>query len=383
MSASMSRTAAIVLAIVLLVVGIAAGYGIGYATLKPVTKTVTVTSPTTVTVTVPSTSAAPAAATPAVTVTKTVTVTVTPKPPAKKWTVYFIPHAGPADPFWACQMRAAQAAAALLPEIDLKFVAPERYGIKEQIELIEAAIAKKPDFLIVTISNAEAMDPVLRKAIKAGIPVLAVNIEDYRPEEKRIPYLGYVGMDERISGEILAKAAFKRFKAITGRLPKRVVVGIHQPGLICLEMRTDGIMKVAKELGVPCDRLDITMDPTKAMEILRSYLKKHPDTEMIFTLGPCGSHPAIKLIKELGLKGKVYHACIDLSPKILDAIEEGVTLCAVSQQPAAQAFYAVFTAYLYLKYGILPPMKIPTGPTVVDKENLAIIRKQVKTTGGA
>lgn len=369
MSASISKNTAIIMAVVLLIVGLIIGYGIGAVAVKPATVTQTVT--TTV-----------AGAPQTVTQTKTVTVTATPKV-EKKWTVYFIPHAGPADPFWACQMKAAQAAASVLPGVDLKFVAPEKYGIKEQVELIEAAIAKKPDFLIVTISDPEAMDPVLRKAIEKGIPVLAVNIEDYRPEDKRIPYLGYVGMDERISGEVLAKEAIKRFKGITGRLPKRAVVGIHQPGLICLEMRTDGILKVCKEMGVPCERLDITMDPTKAMEILKSYLAKHPDTEIIFTLGPCGSHPAIKLIKEQGLKGKVFHACIDLSPKILDGIKEGVTLCAVSQQPAAQAFYSVFTAYLYLKYGILPPMKIPTGPTVVDKANLDVILKQIEKTGGA
>jgi len=371
--AAISRNIAIVLAIVLLIVGLAIGYGVGSIAVKPTTITVTTTIPgAPTTVTVPTT----------ITVPTTVTVTATPKV-EKKWTVYFIPHAGPADPFWACQMRAAEAAASLIAEIDLKFVAPERYGIKEQIELIEAAIAKKPDFLIVTISDPEAMDPVLRKAIEKGIPVLAVNIEDYRPEEERIPYLGYVGMDERISGEVLAKEALKRFKEIVGRLPKRAVVGIHQPGLICLEMRTDGILKVCKEMGIPCDRLDITMDPTKAMEILKSYLAKHPDTELIFTLGPCGSHPAIKLIKEEGLVGKVYHGCIDLSPKILEAIKEGITLCAISQQPAAQAFYSVIAAYLYLKYGILPPMKIPTGPTVVDKANLEIILKQIETTGGA
>lgn len=367
MSSLTSKSVVIVIAIVLLVVGIAIGYGVGLVTVKPTTVTVTTTMPG-----APST----------VTVSTTITVTATPKV-EKKWTVYFIPHAGPSDPFWACQMRAAEAAAALVKEIDLKFVAPERYGIKEQVELIEAAIAKKPDFLIVTISDAEALDPVLRKAIREGIPVLAVNIEDYRSEEKRIPYLGYIGMDERVSGEVLAKEAFKRFKQITGRLPKRAVIGIHQPGLICLEMRTDGILKVCKEMGIPCDKLDITMDPTKAMEILKSYLAKHPDTELIFTLGPCGSHPAIELIKEEGLVGKVYHACIDLSPKILEAIKEGITLCAISQQPAAQAFYSVIAAYLYLKYGILPPMKIPTGPTVVDKSNLEIILKQVKTTGGA
>ncbi len=161
------------------------------------------------------------------------------------------------------------------------------------------------------------------------------------------------------------------------------MVGIHQPGLICLEMRTDGIMKVCKELGIPVERLDITMDPTKAMEILKAYLTKHPDTELIFTLGPCGSHPAIKLIKEEGLVGKVYHGCIDLSPKVLDAIDEGITLVAISQQPAAQAAYSVFSAYLYLKYGIMCPKLIPTGPAVVDKSTLAVIKKQIETTGGA
>lgn len=303
--------------------------------------------------------------------------------PEEKWIVYFIPHAGPADPFWATQIKMAQNIASLFPEIELRVAAPERYGIKEQVELLEAAVAKKPDVIIVTISDAEAMDPILRKAIDEGVYVIAINIEDYRPPDERIPYAGYIGMDERISGSVLAEETFKRFKELTGHLPKRAVIGIHQPGLICLEMRADGIKKVAEEYGVPVEKLDITMDPTKAMEILRAYLTKYPDTELIFTLGPSGSHPAIELIRELGLKGKVYHGCIDLSPKILKGIEEGITLVAISQQPAAQAAYSVYAAYLYLKYGILTPSLIPTGPAVVDIKTLPVIQKQIETTGGA
>ena len=301
----------------------------------------------------------------------------------KKFVVYFIPHAGMADPFWATQIKMAKAIAAHFPDLELRVTAPETYSIKKQLDYLMAAIAAKPDAIIVTISDAKAMDKPLRKAIAEGILVIAINIEDYRPPDKRIPYITYIGMDERISGSVLAEETYKRFHEAFGRYPKRAVIGIHQPGLICLEMRSDGIMKVSKELGIPVEKLDITMDPTKAMEILRAYLTKHPDTEVIFTLGPCGSHPAIRLIKELGAKGKILHGCIDLSPKILDAIKEGITVVAVSQQPAFQAAQSVYTAYLYLKYGIIPPKILPTGPTVVTKENLSVILRQVKTTGGA
>ncbi len=357
--------------IIALIVGLVIG-GIG-AYLAAPAKTVTTTvtgAPVTVTTSI----------------TKTVTATPAAKPP--KYTIYYISHGGPADPWWAPVIKGSKIAGDILG-VKVVYLGPEKFSIKALVDLLEGAIAKKPDAIIVTITSYEALDEPLRRAIKMGIPVFAVNVYDPRSEEERIPYLGYLGQDDYEAGKILAEAAIRLFKEKVGRLPKRVVVGIHEVGHVGLEMRAKVAKEVGEALGLPpIEKLDITTDPTKAIEIMRAYLKKHPDTELILTLGPLGAHPAMKLIEEEDLKGKVFVATVDVDAKIIDGIKKDIMLCAISQQPFAQGFLPVVAAYLYLEYGVqVPvgnvPLHVRTGPMVITKDTISMVMKQIEKTGGA
>ncbi len=365
------------IAIVLLIIGIVIGYFAGGAGAGA--KTVTV--PTTVTQTV----AGPGAT---VTVTKTLekTVTVTVGKVTKpEFTFYYISHGGPADPWWAPVIKGAELAGQLLG-VKVVYLGPTKFSIKWLVDALESAAAKKPDGIIITITDYKALDKPLRRVIEQGIPVIAVNVYDPRPKDQRIPYMAYVGQDEYQAGYKLAEYTIQWFKKNFGRCPKMAVIGIHEVGHIGLELRAKGIQEAFKKYcpntPVP-EKLDITTDTTKAYEILRSYLEKHSDVEVIFTLGPLGAHPAMKLIKDLGLKGKVWVSTIDVDKKILDGIKEGTVIACVSQQPFAQGFLPVVFMYLYVKYGIMPPEHVPTGPTIISKDNLNVVFKQIETTGGA
>ena len=308
-------------------------------------------------------------------------------PPKKKYTIYYISHGGPGDPWWAPVIKGAKIAGDLVGA-EVVYLGPEKFSIKALVDLLEGAIAKNPDAIIITITSYEALDEPLRRAIAKGIPVFAVNVYDPRSEEERIPYLGYVGQDDYEAGKVLAEAAIRIFKQKTGRAPKRIVIGIHEVGHVGLEMRAKGITEIASAQGIPVEKLDITTDPTKALEILKSYLAKYPETDLILTLGPLGAHPAMKLIEEQGLKGKVYVATIDVDKEILDGIKKGVMLCAISQQPFAQGFLPVIFAYLYLEYGVqVPvgnvPLHVRTGPLVITEDLVSVVEKQVERTGGA
>lgn len=286
---------------------------------------------------------------------------------------YYVPHAGAGDPFWATQRLGWNTACQQLGVKGI-FTAPVKFSVQEQVNMLESAISSHPDGIATTISSDTAFEAPLERAKELGIPVIAVNIEDYTPPY--VPYLAYIGQDEFTVGSALANRVLKDFT------PKRAVIGIHQPGLTCLELRAKGIMDVFKAKGIPVEKIDITPEPTQALEILKAYLKKNPDTDMIFTLGPLGAHPAIDLVKEQNLIGKVKLATCDVSEKILDAIKNGEMICAIAQQPFMQGYLAAVWLYLHVEYGFLPPAKMPTGPTVIDKNNISIAEKQVKTTGG-
>jgi len=294
---------------------------------------------------------------------------------AESYTFYFITHGVLGDVWWTPVIRGAEDAARLLG-VKVHYVGLERWDLALLKANLESAILAKPDGIILTITSYEVLDEPARIAIAQGIPIIAVNVPDPRPKGERIPYLAYVGQDEFVAGKALAERVVQEF------IPKAAVVMITEPGHVGLEARTAGIKSVLEPLGVKVDVLDVTVDPAQHGPILLSYLIGHPEVDMVFALGPTDAWAAVQVVKEMGKVGVIKTATIDVDLKIIEAIKEGVMICAVAQQPYMQGFIPVVWLYLHLKYGFLPT-DVLTGPSVIDITNIDVIMRQIETTGGA
>ena len=298
-------------------------------------------------------------------------------PTQAKYNIYFVSVSPGVDPFLAVVYTGVQAADDLFPvEVNFVGLTVEELNPRAMVDKLEIARAAKPDGIITSFWWVEAQDEVCRKAIEEGIPIMAFNNEDTRQKNERIPYLGFVGMDELVTGEVLAKATLEKIDI------KRTLIGIQVPGATSMETRASGIAKVLEKEGIPYEKIDTTMEPATVITNLGAYLIKYPETNHMFLLGPANAHPALTLLKERGLEGKVIISTIDVSEKIVEGIEEGNILMTISQQPFAQSFIAIEQLYLYLEYGILPPERTATGPVIIDKTNVEIIKKQIEMTGG-
>jgi len=301
-----------------------------------------------------------------------VIVSVTPMAGSERtYRFYVVSHGGPADPFWGTVIKGMNDAARLVG-VKATYLGPEKFSIKKMVDMLDSAIAAKPDGIVITITNPAPLDEPLRRAIEQGIPVIAINLPDLRPEGERIPYLCYVGGDEYLSGVEAAR------RMLEDSTPRRAVVGIHEPGHVGLEKRAEGFRDVMKERGVPVESLDITVDPVKAIGAFESYFTKHPDTDAIFTLGPLGNHAAIRFLEEKGLVGKVMLAGFDLSPMTFNAIKSGKMVCTVEQQQYLQGYLPIIYLYLYNEHGLCPHEDVLTGPSIVDRSNVEIVELSVK-----
>jgi len=301
-----------------------------------------------------------------------VIVSVTPTAGSERtYRFYIVSHGGPADPYWATVIKGVNDAAKLVG-VKATYLGPEKVSIKEMVDMLESAIAAKPDGIVVTITNPAPLDEPLRRAIEQGIPVIAIDVPDPRPEEERIPYLCYVGANEYLCGVEAAQRLLRDF------VPKHAVVGMHEPGHTGHEMRAQGIRDVLEERGISVEKLDITVDPVKAIGAFESYFAKHPDTNAIFTLGPLGNHAAIRFLEEEGLAGKVKLAGIDLSPMTVDAIKSGKMVCTVVKQQYLMGYLPIIYLYLYNEHGLCPHGNVLTGPSIVDRSNIEIVDEAVK-----
>jgi len=288
---------------------------------------------------------------------------------AKTFNYYIVSHGGPGDPFWGVVMKGMEDAAAFITKgtgdtINATYSGPAKYSVEELVNMLNSAIATRPDGIAVTITDPAAVDGPLRRAIDLGIPIIAINVPDPRPRNEAIPYLFYVGGDEYLSGKRAAE------KILAYKKPTRALVTIHEIGHMGLELRAQGFIEVMNEAGVPAEKLATYLDPTQAIEILKGYFSRNPETDAIFTLGSIDSSYVISFLNEQGLVGKVTHGAFDVSDEVVRSIQKGDTLFTISQQQYLQGYLPIHFFYLLNNYNFLPANDILTGPGFVDADNV-------------
>ncbi|RLD28290.1 MAG: sugar ABC transporter substrate-binding protein [Bacteroidetes bacterium] len=288
------------------------------------------------------------------------------KLPDQRYRFYVVTHGGISDPFWGVVKKGAKEAGDMF-DCDVIYLGPETFSIQKLVDMVETAIAGKPDGLVVTITDIQALDKPLRAAIDAGIPVVAINVPDPRDLAKRIPYLAYVGADDYSMGTEAAKRMLEEFKF---NKPQRGVILVHEVGNAGLEARANGITKIFMDMNIPVDKLAGFSNASENYQVMDAYLIKHPETDMVFTFGPLGADPVLKLIDDKNLTGKIKLGGIDLSISMIRAIREGNMVFTVEQQQFLQGYLPIGLLVLYNKYGVIPHDDILTGPEIVDIKNV-------------
>ena len=300
----------------------------------------------------------------------------------KKYTFYYVDHGTPGNPFWAVYYKGIDDATQMLAQygVEVKHLSAEA-DVKKQIDMLKMAVAANPDGLVTSMIDPKSFDPILRPAIEKGMALMAVNVEDPRPPEERIPYLAYYGEDTWKSGVELGAAFIKYVKETNGFHPKHVLLCNPMAGHYVWEARLEKFGEtLEKEYGTKQDKVVVGEDPTKAMEIIRAFLVKNPDVDVI--CAPVHfTHANVSLVKELGKEaGKdIYLTCFDMMPETLQDIKEGKVVCTHDQQQYLQGFLPLIDLYLYkAKYSVHPYGIVSTGPIIIDRSNVDTVIEGAK-----
>jgi simple sugar transport system substrate-binding protein len=287
-------------------------------------------------------------------------------------TFYSVIHGNANDLYWAQYRKGVEDASKQLG-VKTRLLGTEKFSIQGYVDLLNSAIAAKPDGLIASVPDVSGADRPLRNAISKGIPVVAVDTGDPRPRAQRIPYLLLIGNDNELAGRAAAE------RILQERKPRRAACPIHEPGNVGLEARCKGFIDAMKGAGVPVDKFEISAtDPTEATETVRSYFKSHADTDAIMTMGPPPGDEVIKALDEQGLTDKVMHVGNVLTPELVQAVKDGKMLALIDFQPYLQGYLGVVDMYLYRKDGLVPSNDTYVSGGVVDKSNVAQAEAGVK-----
>src|SRR5665811_447582 len=84
-----------------------------------------------------------------------------------------------------------------------------------------------------------------------------------------------------------------------------------------------------------------------------------------------GAAPALLAIEAAGLQEEVVLATFDLSPEVLEGIQEGTVLFAIDQQQYLQGYLPIVLLSLYQRNGnTIANDVLRTGPGFVDASNV-------------
>src|SRR5690606_15438713 len=91
----------------------------------------------------------------------------------------------------------------------------------------------------------------------------------------------------------------------------------------------------------------------------------------IMALGPTGAQPALLAIESAGVTDTVKLATFDLSPEVLQGIQDGTVLFAIDQQQYLQGYLPIVLLTLYQRNGnTIANDILMTGPGFVDASNV-------------
>ena len=274
--------------------------------------------------------------------------------------IALITHAPAGDTFWDIVRKGAEEAAAK-DNVELQYLNDPEAG--RQSQLIEQAINLKVDGIAVTLATPDALKDAIKKATDAGIQVVSLNAGE--SVSKQLGAFTHFGSDDKLAGEAVgAKLAEGGFK--------RPICVIQVQGHVGLENRCAGVK--AKVPGTEILYVAGT-DMTAVASTATAKLQASQDADVVIGLGAPITLTLLKSVSESGSQAKV--ASFDLNKELAEKIADGSLLFTVDQQPWLQGYGAIDALWQFKRGGFLigGGQPVLTGPTIVDKENVADVQK--------
>jgi simple sugar transport system substrate-binding protein len=287
--------------------------------------------------------------------------------------IVFTHHSSASNPFWQAVKKGFDDACARI-EANCQMVFTQSEGsIEQETANITAALASKPDALLTSIPDDNALDELIANARKDGVIVLAVNVDDSKGAEGNARQ-AFIGQNFIPAGYALGKKMSEFFPK---EGPIKAVVGISAPGQNWSEQRGAGVTKFLEEYKAAkpdreddIKRLDTGTDGAVVADRVGAYLNANPDTTVYFDTGLWHAYVAQALADRGVPPGKVLMGGFDIVAEVLQQMEAGYIQVEVDQQPYMQGYMSVMEAYLAKNFG-LSPADIDTGRGIVVKEDVA------------
>lgn len=225
-----------------------------------------------------------------------------------------------AHPFYEMITGFAEEAAKAYP-VKLIVKAPDEANLEQQIRIMETMIKQEVDGIAIDPVDADALSPVINKAIQAGIPVIC--FESDSPQSNRLAFIGTDNIqagaamgkviDDLLNGRgmILVETGMTKMKSLSERLEGMLNYINTQTDIQVLEVRyNEG-------------------HDAQALSDLEEMIDAHPHFDAFVALDFISSSTSVLVWKAKGLNR--YAITYGMMPEIKEAILNGQITSTVSQ----------------------------------------------------
>ena len=272
-------------------------------------------------------------------------------------------------------------------KVGYTFTGPDTYDPAGERDALAAAVAKKPDGILISVADPNVIKDGIDNAIAAGIPVITVDSD--APSSKR---LFFIGTNNYEAGKAGGTRLAQELKG------KGTVVVFTMPSQPNLKERLHGYqdaLEASPQIKL-AHIVDMKGDPRIAFDTATQFLandkKEHIDA--FVCLEALAGKEVATVLDNNSIKGRTIIA-MDTDPDTLRWIQKGVIAATISQKPYTMAYVGLKmlddlhhqspgkldTDWAHDSFSPVPAF-VDTGSSVVDKSNVEAFLSATKSITG-
>jgi ribose transport system substrate-binding protein len=240
---------------------------------------------------------------------------------------------------------------------------PVAFSPSTQIPFLNAAIARKPDLILIAPTDKVAMQAPIQRAVNAHIPVILVDTTLNNPSIAVTTI-----SSDNIAGGIAAAKALAQAIGFKG-----TVAGISvTPGISTTDQRLQGFNQQLKKYP-HITNIGTTYagdDPTRAATLAKALVVSHKDLAGIFAMNVVTGDGVIAGAREARVAGKLKLVEFDAAPVQIQAVKNGTVAALIAQDPYKIGQLGVQLGIAYLNGNHHLKRHYGTGEAIITKANL-------------
>lgn len=264
------------------------------------------------------------------------------------------------NPYWQ-DVREGAEAAAKEKGVIVEFQGPDYASVEEGIRLINMAYAANVSGIITYIQDGDRYNSVINKIVDSGIPI--VTIDSDAEKSKR---LSYVGTDNVNAGKVGAKEIITEI-GIEGDIG--IIIGGKQ-----VKNQVERVAGFTSYINENSNLKITNIESSdsyllQAELVAKKILTDNSNIRAIFCTSSQDGIGAAKVIKSMGLVGKVKIVAFDALSETLALIKEGIISSTIAQNPYAMGWESVNTVLSIIEGEKVEEFKL-IDVLIINDENI-------------